>query len=44
MENINEEMQEFLVEEPFAFEDVLPSDCKKEAIEFGAEPNEIIFV
>jgi hypothetical protein len=44
MENVNDEMQKFLVEEPFAYEEQEPQDCKKEAVDLGECPNEVILV
>lgn len=44
MENINDQMQEFLVEQPFAYTEQDTKDCKKESIDLGAVPNEVVIV
>lgn len=44
MENINDQMQEFLVEQPFAHAEQEPKDCTKEDIGLGAVPDEIVIV
>ena len=58
MENVNDQMQEFTVVEPFdrkacpllegiageCNDEVLPLDCKKEVVDLGAVPNEVITV
>ena len=44
MENVNDQMQEFEVVQPFASTEQLPVDCKKEAVDLGACPNEVNFV
>ena len=44
MENINDQMQEFLVEQSFVYTEQDPKDCTKEAIDLGAVPNEVVIV
>ena len=45
MENINDQMQEFLVEQPFAYTELTKTmNCEKEAIDLGAVPNEEVIV
>lgn len=44
MENVNDQMQEFLVEQPFGHSEQEPVDCTKEAVDLGAVPNEVVTV
>ena len=44
MENVNDQMQEFLVEQPFGYSEQEPVDCKKETVDLGAVPNEVVTV
>ena len=44
MENIIDQMQEFLVEQPFAHAEQEPKDCTKEVIDLGAVPDEVVIV
>ena len=44
MENVNDQMQEFLVEQPFVYTEQEPKNCTKEAIDLGAVPNEVVIV
>ena len=44
MENVNDQMQEFLVEQPFGHSEQEPVDCKKEAVDLSAVPNEVVTV
>ena len=44
MENVNDQMQEFLVVEPFGCSEQEPVDCKKEAVDLGAVPDEVVIV